>query len=68
MSGTYGKFGFSPYAVIESRGGVRAIIVSASEWGCKLMFEAYDGFETTAVEMAIYPWSAIAYGNFKVVG
>lgn len=65
---SYADIGFSPYAVIRSRGGVSAIIVSSDSWGCKLMFEAWDGMRSTAVRFANYPWSAVAYGNFRVVG
>lgn len=60
------KFGFTAYDVIRHK-NVTGIIVSISDWGCKIMLEAWDGMTPTAVEMVNYPWSAVAF-NFHKVG
>lgn len=57
------KFGFSNYDVIQ-RSNVQAIICSIDAWGCRLLIEGgVDGSEYVN-----YPWSAIAYGQFRTVG
>lgn len=58
------KFGYSIYDVMQSRGGVQAIIVSMDAWGCKMLIE--NGL--TDSEYVNYPWSAIAFGQFHTVG
>lgn len=64
---TFGEiYGYRPYDVIRYK-SLTGIIVSVGEWGCKIMFEAWDGGKPTAVEMANYSWTAVL-NNFRTVG